>query len=150
MLDILSRNAKFIIVALMLAGCTWLGFINGKTHERLKWQEEIQNEYVKKDTANRDAQGKLNDISTDYQKQLRDSERSAADAVTRITANGTRLRVKLNATSAQLRECGLLADGKAELHRETSEALIRITQDADAHVEALQGTIRTLQGKEGP
>lgn len=148
MLELLSRNAKFIIAALMLAGCTYFGYSTGYDKADIQWKETIHEEYITKQQANANTQSALNEISKGYQEDLSQGEADARGRVDAVHKSGKRLRVKLNLTESQLRQCGFELDGKAELHRETSEALIRITQDADKHVLALQNTIRALQGKE--
>ena len=148
MLEFLKQNAKFIMIAATLAASAYLGYSNGYDKADSKWKETVHNEYIKQSDANRITQEKLNDISGDYQEELAQGETDAARRVDAVYQSGKRMRVKLNLTEAQLSHCGFELDGKAELHRETSEALIRITQDADKHVEALQKTVRALQGKE--
>lgn len=148
MLELLSRNAKFIIAALMLAGCTYLGYSTGYDKADLKWKEVVHNEYVTKEQANKRTQSALNEVSKGYQEDLASNEANAAGVIDGLNASNKRLRVKLASTGTTEGDRRCFPDGKAELHRETSEALIRITLDADAHVKALQDTVRALQGKE--
>lgn len=148
MLGILSRNAKFIIVAAVMAACTYLGYSSGYQSADTKWKETVHADYIAKQEANRITQEALNDISREHQEELAKGQADAASTVDALERTGVRLRVKLKDTGSQLGECRRESDGKAELHRETSEALIRITQDADKHVSALQKTVMALQGKE--
>lgn len=94
-------------------------------------------------------QNALAEASEAFSKEIRDSKRLADNTIAKYVADGKRLRVKL--ASKVPTKCSTGSDsrqeldGRAELHGETATALVGIAQDADAHVRALQETVRILQ-----
>ena len=96
----------------------------------------------------------LQDRTEEYQKEIKANANAAANVIAKHTADNKRLLVKL--AQADRREASTRAssdrpvvDDRAELHPETSEALIGITLDADSKVKALQDVIKLLNKSQG-
>lgn len=140
--------------AFMLAwalGTVWLADSLVQKHSDLKYTQqelkEVQDAYTEL-TAKRQALQQELRVSTQvYLEALKINEDTAADTISKHLSDNKRLRVRLSDSRA---ECsGSSSDRpdayvRADIHRETAEALIRITQDADSHVKALQATIILL------
>lgn len=86
-------------------------------------------------------------IDTEWREKSQMVASSAAVLVDDLRNRNVRLSVKLaDLTVASVQDSNQCrADGRAELHRETSEFLVGEAQRADAQVKALQGTIKNLQ-----
>lgn len=147
-------STRLMLIVLALWGAfTWymvetLGNTKADLKEATRELQETRDAYNNFETERQTLQQELQVTAQRYLKELKANEDTAANIVAQFTADNKRLRFRLANSSS---ECsgtsggGSSTDGRAELHRETSEALIRITTDADSQVKALQGTIRVLQ-----
>lgn len=140
------KNLKsYAIIAAFALGIT-LAYNHGYDKADHKWQQEVNNEYVKQTEATADKQAAVNKVSLQYQEDLAALEGSTDRVINDLRNDGKRLRVKLSATSQELRDNGgCLVDGRAELDEEFSKRLIGVTQRGDAWIKALQGTIKEMQ-----
>lgn len=144
MLELLKKLVPVGIAAALFMG----GWQLGHDAADSTWKEKVNNEYITKVQASSATQRELSELSASYQAKLAASEKNAARTLDDVRSSGERLRVKLKAAERQLDGNGrCVIDGKAELDDETAKSLIRITQDGDAQIEALQETIRKLQNK---
>lgn len=93
------------------------------------------------------AQGALNEISKNWQSYLATAKGDAAGTVSKLRADGYRLRIELADAKvcAVTGSCGSVIDGRAELSDRSSEFLIGQAKRADEQVRNLQATVRTLQ-----
>ena len=134
-----------MVAALVLGGFLY-GNSHGSSTATLKCAGEQASE-VTRIQGERDAiQAKLNETAKAWAEDQKRSKGTAASTVDRLTESNVRLSVKLaDATVAEVQAHNRgLADGRAELHRETAEALIGITQDADRQVKALQESLKEV------
>ncbi len=137
---------KYLKIALILALFAG-GYETGRQQADHKWKEKISNEYITKVEAGRSTQRQVSIVSADYQAKLAKSKEDARGTVDALRSDNKRLRVKVKASSGPTgSNSGCVTDGKAELDDSTAESLIRITQDGDKQIEALQETIKKLQG----
>ncbi|WGH28308.1 Rz-like lysis protein [Pseudomonas phage 10P302A] len=90
----------------------------------------------------------LAEVSKNWQDYLSTSKASADRTIADLRDRGIGLQVKLNDSivSCVKRDGGLITDGRAELHPDTSRFLVEQAQRADAQVRGLQATVRSLQG----
>lgn len=143
MKDILMR-VGMILVALMLAYKVGVWDERESTTKRLY---EAQSVHTKELQEVRDeTQRKLSAVASDYAVAQKESEEHAAGTVAALRRDGVRLSVQLadrTIESVQGYNRGL-ADGRAELHPATAEALVRITEDADRQVKGLQDSLKAV------
>lgn len=131
-----------------------LGLVYAKGHSdatdslTLKYQSEqleaIQALEVERETTQRT----LADLSNKWQGHLKESQGLADRTINDLRGNGIRLSVALSdATVRCVSSDGRpLSNGRAELHPDASQFLVREAQRADAQVTYLQGVVKTLQG----
>lgn len=142
------KNLKiYAIIAAFALGIT-LAYNHGYNKADHKWQQEVNNEYIKQAEATADKQAAINKVSLQYQEDLAALEGSTDRVINDLRNDGKRLRVKLSATTRELQDNGgCLVDGRAELDEEFSKRLIGVTQRGDAWIRALQDTIKEMQTK---
>lgn len=146
MLSFLRRAAPWFIAGAIFIG----GYQLGHSTADNKWKEVIHSEYIKKQVATQQTQQAINKISKEYQDDLAALEGSTDRVIADLHNDGVRLRVKLKSTERQLKDNGgCLIDARAELDEEFSRRLIRVTQEGDLWIKALQDTIRELQNEKG-
>lgn len=99
---------------------------------------------VERDTT----QKALADVSKNWQAYLATSQSSADRLLADLRSRNVGLQVKLSDSivSCVTSSGGLITDGRADLHPDTSRFLIQQAQRADAQVRGLQDTVKTLQG----
>lgn len=143
MKDILIRLG-LVMLSLLLAYKVGYGDAETETTRRLYEAHRIETQRLKEA---RDAtQEKLNAFAKDFAEGSQRSESIAAGTVSELRDRGIRLSVQLADSKREAVE-GYnrgLADGRAELHPATAESLVRITQDADRQVKALQETLKAV------
>lgn len=131
-----------------------LGLVYAKGHSdatdslTLKYQSE-QLEAIKAQEVERaTTQRALAEVSNNWQAYLKESQRTAGRTIDDLRRNGIGLSVALSdATVRCVTGDGRpLANGRAELRRDSAEFLVRQAQRADAQVRGLQATVKTLQG----
>lgn len=140
--------------AFMLAwalGTVWLADSLVQKHSDLKYTQqelkEVQDAHTELTAKRQALQQELRVSAQVYLEALKINEDTAADTISKHLSDNKRLRVRLDSTRAECSgssSAGSDAYVRADIHRETAEALIRITQDADSHVKALQDTIKLL------
>ncbi|WYV99900.1 Rz-like spanin [Pseudomonas phage vB_PpuP-Maksa] len=137
---------KFLLVLGAVLSIYFMGLRDGNHRATLKCAGEQSSEIIRIQGERDEIQAVLNETARNWAEDQARSESTARGTVDRLTESNVRLRVKLaDATVEAVQGYNRgQSDGKAELHRETSEALIRITQDADRQVEALQDTLREV------
>lgn len=134
-----------IVIGLVLS-TYFIGMAEGNKRASVKCAGE-QSAQLIRFQGERDAiQQKLNESAQKWAEDQKRSESLAASTVDSLTESGIRLRVKLadatiEATQGYNRG---VTDGRAELHRETAEGLVRVAQDADRHVKALQDALKEV------
>lgn len=144
MLEFLKKALPFLLAGLIYTA----GFYSGSVSKDNEWKEVVHNEYVQKQEATQSTQRAVNEISAKYQADLEGLEGSTDRIIADLRSDNKRLRVAIKPTTGQLQGDGrCLVNGKAELDEATSRRLIGITQRGDATIEALQNTIRKLQGE---
>lgn len=134
---------KFLLVLGAVLSIYFMGLKDGKHSATLKCAGEQASELVRIQGERDDIQAKLNETAKAWAEDQARSKSIASGTVDRLTQSDVRLRVKLaDATIEAVQGYNRgVTDGRAELHRETAEALIGITQDADRHVKALQESL---------
>ena len=140
----------FFVVALVI-GLTFAWGYSVRDNEAQQEALTAQNTYLKQLEEQREAaQGELNEITQSWRQKAADTKAEAAGTVSKLRADGVRLRVELAdaRVCAVTGNCGPEPDGKAELSSGAAEFLVGQAKRADDQIEALQGVIRTLQ-KEG-
>lgn len=143
-----KRIVPYLVAIMVFA----FGWHLGSQSTDAKWKEEVQNEYVKKQTARAETQKAIDTVSAKYQADLEGLEGSTDRIIADLRSDNKRLRVKVKVkpTSVAAGPDGrCLVDGYVELHEATARSLIAITQKADLKEKALQDTIRKLQRKGG-
>lgn len=137
---------KFLLVLGAVLSIYFMGLKDGKHVATLKCAGEQSSELIRIQGERDELQEKLNARAKTWAEDQARSESAASSTADQLAESNVRLRVKLaDATVEAVQGYNRgVSDGKAELHRETSEALIRITQDADRHVEALQDSLREV------
>ena len=144
MLEITKKLVPWLWTIMVFA----FGWHYGSQHTDANWKEVVHNEYVQKQEATQSTQRAVNEISAKYQADLEGLEGSTDRIIADLRSDNKRLRVAIKPTTGQLQGDGrCLVNGKAELDEATSRRLIGITQRGDATIEALQNTIRKLQGE---
>lgn len=149
-----------IAVAIVFLLTLWMSSMLGDTKAELKHTQqelkEVREHYVDLEQQRVVLQQALQTTAEFYQKELKANTDSAANVVAEhIAANkwlSVRLKQQQQATesTASAGTCSdrPVSNDRAELHPETATSLIRITKDADAHVQALQYTIKLLTTKQ--
>lgn len=144
MLEITKKLVPWLWTIMVFA----FGWHYGSQHTDANWKEVVHNEYVQKQEATQSTQRAVNEISAKYQADLEGLEGSTDRIIADLRSDNKRLRVTIKPTTGQLQGDGrCLVDGKAELDEATARRLIGITKRGDATIEALQNTIRKLQGE---
>lgn len=144
MLEFSNRIIPWILASLLFGA----GWYYGSKDKDTEWKEVIHSEYVKKHEATEATQLEVSKISKDYQETLAGIEGSTDRIISDLRRDNQRLRVNIKPTTGTTSGDGrCLFNGKAELDEATSRRLIGIAQRGDAQIEALQGTIRKLQGR---
>lgn len=144
MLEITKKLVPWLWTIMVFA----FGWHYGSQHTDANWKEVVHNEYVQKQEATQSTQRAVNEISAKYQADLEGLEGSTDRIIADLRSDNKRLRVAIKPTAGQLQGDGrCLVDGKAELDEATARRLIGITKRGDATIEALQNTIRKLQGE---
>lgn len=136
---------------LVLAG---LGLVYAKGHSdatdsmTLKIQEDQLTAARLLEEERATTQRTLADLSKNWQAHLATSKASANRTIDDLRGNGVRLSVALSDATVRCvtGDGRSLSNGRAELHKDTSEFLIGEAQRADAQVTYLQGVVKTLQG----
>lgn len=131
-----------------------LGLVYAKGHSdatdslTLKHQSEQLNAVKALEEERATTQSALADVSKNWQAYLKESQRTAGRTVADLGSRNIGLSVALSdATVRCVTGSGRpLADGRAELRRESAEFLVGQAQRADAQVRGLQETVKTLQG----
>lgn len=143
MLEFLKRAFPWMLAAVLFAA----GWNFGSADRESYWKEKVNNEYISKQEANKATQSKVVAISAKFQEDIEGLEGSTDRIITDLRNDNVKLRVKLKpfaGTSGGDGRC--IFDGKAELDEGTTKRLVRITERGDRTIEALQATIRELQG----
>lgn len=137
---------KFLLVLGAVLSIYFIGLKDGKHDATLKCAGEYSSELLRIQGERDDIQAKLNETARKWAEDQKGSKSAASSTVDRLTQSNVRLSVKLaDATVEAVQGYNRgKSDGRAELHRETSEALIGITQDADRHVKALQESLKEV------
>lgn len=140
----MAKNALIVLLSVLVT--FGLGYRKGAEHERGVVVQAHLDEVQRIEKERDNVQAELNQTARNWAEDQARSESLARGTADRLAESDVRLRVKLaDATRAEVQGYNRgRSDGKAELHRETSEALIRITQDADRQVEALQKVIKEV------
>lgn len=131
-----------------------LGLVYAKGHSdatdslTLKYQSEQLTAIKAQEEERETTQRALAEVSNNWQAYLKESQRTAGRTIDDLRRNGIGLSVALSdATVKCVTGDGRpLADGHAELRRDSAEFLIGQAQRADAQVRGLQETVKTLQG----
>ena len=145
--------AAIILLILFLIAANMLGSAKAELKHTQQELTEVREHYANLEQQRVVLQQALQTTAEFYQKELKANTDSAADAVAEYTAANKRLSVRLKQATTSAASAGTCSDRPvlndlAELHPETSTSLIRITKDADAHVQALQDTINLLTTKQ--
>lgn len=137
---------KFLLVLGAVLSIYCIGLKDGKHDATLKCAGEYSSELIRIQGERDEIQGRLNEIARNWAEDKARTESAASSTVDRLAESDVRLRVKLaDATVEAVQGYNRgKSDGRAELHRETSEALIGITMDADRHVKALQDSLKEV------
>lgn len=145
-------NLKEIVMwVFLLLAAAGLIYVKGRTDEaeaHTKKLNEAQIELLRLKEEHRvQLQETQSHIEAEWRQKNALVTSAASRTVDELRGSNIRLSVKLaDATVASVTDSNQCrADGRAELHRETSEFLIGEAQRADAQVKALQDTIRNLQ-----
>lgn len=141
-----STALKFLLVLGAVLSIYFMGLKDGTHSATLKCAGQQSSELIRIQGERDEIQEVLNETARNWAEDQARSESIAHGTVDRLAESNVRLRVKLaDATVEAVQGYNRgQSDGRAELHRETSEALIRITQDADRHVKALQDSLKEV------
>ncbi|AWH14585.1 endopeptidase [Pseudomonas phage 22PfluR64PP] len=141
-----STALKILLVLGAVLAFGWFAREDGKDVATLKCAGEHSSELLRIQGERDEIQAKLNSTAKAWAEDQARSKSIASGTVDRLAQSDVRLRVKLaDATIEAVQGYNRgKSDGRAELHRETSEALIGITQDADRHVKALQESLKEV------
>ena len=145
--------AAIILFILFLTATHMLGGAKAELKQTQQELTEVREHYDSLEQQRVVLQQALQTTAEFYQKELKANADSAANVVAEYAADNKRLSVRLKQATTSTASTGTCSDrpvlnDRAELHSETSESLIRITKDADAHVQALQDTIKLLTTKQ--
>lgn len=141
--------AVVLIFIITLLAAHMMGSAEAELKKTQQELTEVREHYVNLEQQRVVLQQALQTTAEFYQKELKTNADSAADVVAEYAADNKRLSVRLKQATTSAAGAGTgcdrpVTDDRAELHPETSESLIRITKDADAHVRTLQDTIKLL------
>lgn len=141
--------AVIILFIITLFAAHMMGSAAAELKKKQQELTEVREHYESLEQQRAVLQQALQTTAEFYQKELKANADSAADVVAKYAADNKRLSVRLKQATASTASAGTCSDrpvlnDRAELHPETSESLIRITKDADAHVKALQDTVKLL------
>lgn len=144
MLKFLQKAIPWFFAALLVV----VGYTTGVKETNAKWDREVHSEYIKKDEAKRLQQSALSDIARKYQGDIEALEGSTDRVINDLRVDNKRLLVKVKASSQPSGPSGRCEfNGEAELDPESAKEIIQVTQRGDKWIEALQDTVRVLQGK---
>lgn len=147
MLKLLRSALPWVLAGTLFMGGWHLGLSN----ERANWKEVIQNEYIERTAATEATQVEINRVSQEYQDELAALEGSTDRMLNDLRGSNKWLSVRVKTLTGQLTADGRCEfDGRAELHEADAKRIIGITQAADAHVRALQRTIKEIQNERHP
>ena len=144
----LKEIVMWVFLLLVGAGIIYAKGYSDSTETHTKKLNEAQIELLNQKEAHRvQLQETQSALEAEWRQKNALVQSAAARTVDELRSSNVRLSVKLaDVTVASVTggdQCR--ADGRAELHRETSEFLIGEAQRADSQVKALQATIRNLQ-----
>lgn len=147
MLKLLRSALPWVLAGTLFMG----GWHLGSTHERANWKEVIQNEYIAKTKATATTQAEVSRVSRKYQEEIAAIEGSTDRMLNDLRNNNKRLSVHIKTLTGLPEDNGRCEfNGRAELHESDAKRIIGITQAADAHVRALQRTIKEMQNEQHP
>jgi hypothetical protein len=131
---------------LFSAGLVATGWHFGASSERADALKTLNENQLTWEAKRNELQDIITVSSAAYAERQAQSEGTANRTLADLRSGNIKLRVKLaDATIASLQSCsGAIVNGRAELHPSTAQALVRITQDADSQVQALQEIVRGL------
>lgn len=137
---------RIAMVLVLIVSGYFVGRSDGTSAATLKCAGEQSSEVIRIQGERDEIQSKLDATAKAWAEDQARSKGTASGTVDRLLESNVRLSVKLaDATVAEVQAHNRgLADGRAELHRETAEALIGITQDADRQVKALQESLKEV------
>lgn len=156
MLNLLIFYLKSIktgyIWATILIGVVICSYYKGYHVASTKWKNKIQDSYIKIIDSKLVKQQEIEKISFKYQKEINNLEKKAKDIVTNLNAKHKRMcvavsipRNTLNKKTTRNTDISKSSfNGKAYLDEETARSLIKIAEEGDAHIEALQNIIKEL------
>lgn len=139
----------FFVVALVI-GLTFAWGYSVRDNEAQQEALTAQNSFNEQLNREREAsQGALNEISKNWQAYLSKSQGDAAGTISKLRADGVRLRVELADAKvcAVTGSCGPDPDGRAELSDRAAGFLVGQAKRADEQIKALQRIVRVLQGE---
>ncbi|UIW12801.1 MAG: endopeptidase Rz [Enterobacter phage ENC18] len=147
MLKLLRSALPWVLAGTLFMG----GWHLGSTHERVNWKEVIQNEYIERTAATEATQVEVNRVSREYQEEIAAIEGSTDRMLNDLRSNNKRLSVRIKTLTGLPEDNGRCKfNGRAELHESDAKRIIGITKAADAHVRALQRTIKEMQNERHP
>ena len=142
------------VVLAWALGTAWLvdSLVHNRADLKVSQQElkEVRHAHTELESKRQALQQELRVSAQVYLEALKINEDSAADTISQHLSDNKRLRVRLDSTRAECSGSSSVGSDsyvRADIHRETAEALVRITKDADSHVKALQNTIIILTTK---
>lgn len=145
-------NLKEIVMwVFLLLAAAGLIYVKGRTDEAEAHTKKLNDAQIALMKQKEEHRVQLQETQSKIESEWRQKNQLVASAAARtvdeLRGSNIRLSVKLaDATVASVTDGNQCrANGRAELHRETSEFLIGEAQRADAQVKALQATIRNLQ-----
>ena len=144
----LKEILMWAILMLVACGVIYAKGYDDSSEAHLRKVTQAENALIKQEEVHRvQLQENQMAIDTEWRQKSQMVASSAAVLVDDLRNRNVRLSVKLaDLTVASVKDSNQCrADGRAELHRETSEFLVGEAQRADAQVKALQGTITNLQ-----
>ncbi|APU03067.1 Rz-like spanin [Pectobacterium phage PP81] len=146
---VIMREKIIALIVVAVLGLTgYFSYTSGYDKADRKWKDTIQEQYITKQKANKITQEALNEVSKGYQEDIAASKADADRIISGLRSDNKRLSVKIKSTTGTQSSDGrCIFDGRAELHESTASNLIGVTLRADAHVKALQDTVRALQGQ---
>lgn len=145
---IILKNLKIYAIAVAFTLGMTLAYNHGYNKANTKWEQEVQNEYIRRVEATASTQRAINEISSKYQEDLAALEGSTDRIITDLRSDNKRLRVRIKATGTSDGQCRREPDGRAELDERDAKRILTVTQRGDAWIRALQDTIRELQRKQ--
>lgn len=141
MLVFLKRAIPWFLAATLFA----TGWHLGSASKDAEWKQEVLNEYIKKDEANRKTQEAVNKVSRDYQATISEIEGSTDRIINDLRNSNKRLSIRVKTARSSKGNSGCFPDGRAELDERDAKRILAVTQKGDAWIKALQNTIKELQ-----